>query len=212
MLSGGAPNLSHEFALRGRGFARIAGVDEVGRGSLAGPVVAAAVVLPLDSSDMIGALRGCRDSKKLPAERRLALDAVIRDVALAVGVSFVPRSVIDRRGIAAASRLAMHGAIRALALPPDALLIDAFALKRCRHTQVAFPKADEQSLSVAAASIVAKVRRDAWMTTLARRFPEYGFERHKGYGTREHLEALRRFGPSPVHRQSFAPIAVNGIC
>lgn len=202
------PDLRHEFALRAQGHRLVAGIDEVGRGSLAGPVVAAALVLPLDNPDLLLTLGGVRDSKKLTAVQRNRLDTTIRQIAIAAGVGFVPRSLIDARGIAAASRLAMHRAVAALALRPDALLIDAFPLKRTTIPQMAFPRADESSLSVAAASILAKVRRDRWMVACGRRFPEYGFERHMGYGTREHREALRRNGPCALHRTSFAPVAM----
>ena len=202
------PDLRHEYALRAQGHRFIAGVDEVGRGSLAGPVVAAAVILPLDRPELQSILDGVRDSKKVTAAQRTRLDTVIRETAIAAGIGFVPRSVIDSRGIAAASRLAMHRAIASLAMRPDALLIDAFALKRTIIPQLAFPRADETSLSVAAASILAKVRRDRWMTACGRRFPQYGFERHMGYGTQEHRDALQRNGPCALHRLSFAPVAM----
>ena len=203
------PDLRHEYALRAQGHRFIAGIDEVGRGSLAGPVVAAAVVLPLDRPELVSILAGVRDSKKLTATQRTRLDTTIRQIAVAAGIGFVPRSVIDDRGIAAASRMAMHRAIASLALRPDALLIDAFPLKRTAIPQLAFPRADESCLSVAAASILAKVRRDRWMIACGRRFPQYGFERHMGYGTREHREALQRNGPCALHRISFAPVAMR---
>lgn len=189
------------------GFGHIAGVDEVGRGSLAGPVVAAAVVLPLRSRRLRPALSGLRDSKQLSALQREDLFRRILDTAEGVGVGSSSHHVVDRDGIASANRRAMLRAVAALAEKPEALLLDAFPLPECSLPQLAVVKADARSLSVAAASVVAKVIRDRWMAHWDRRFPQYGFARHKGYATGAHLDALAQYGPCPLHRRSFRPLS-----
>lgn len=200
------PDLSEELDLAGRGFRLVAGLDEAGRGALAGPVVAGAVVLPLDSLTLEKDLDGVQDSKTLtPAQREMAY-ATIREIALAVGVGIIPADTIDHIGIVAATRAAMREAISELASPPDALIIDYLTLPDCPLPQRALPKADSHSLSVAAASIVAKVTRDRIMVALETACPGYGFAQHKGYGTPQHLQAIAQLGPSPVHRLSFAPV------
>lgn len=197
------PDRVLERALQRSGYARVAGVDEVGRGPLAGPVVAAAVVLPVRSPHWVAALR---DSKALTAGARERLASAIR-AQCACGVGVVSAQVIDQIGIGHATRLAMVRAIDALpGAPPDALIIDG--RERVAHAaeQRAVVGGDARCSAVAAASIVAKVVRDAMLCALDERFPGYGFARHKGYGTAEHLAALRGLGYSTAHRLSFRPV------
>ena len=193
--------------MRKQGFALIAGIDEAGRGAWAGPVVAAAVILPLDRSDLTKALKGVNDSKQLTARQRERLYPVIRSVALAVGVGGAGPEEIDRDGIVPATRAAMERALAMLAVPPDALLIDAVDLRAIvdlpQHSLV---HGDSISLSIAAASIVAKVSRDRMMVKLDALYPGYGFWKHKGYGTALHQAALERLGVSETHRRSYRPI------
>ncbi len=184
----------------------MAGVDEAGRGAWAGPVYAAAVILPLDQPDLPAALDGVADSKQLSPGRREALLAVIHSVALSVGVGVSTAVEVDGLGILPATRLAMRRALESLTPAPEALLLDYVALPEVHLPQRSLPKADRHCLSVAAASIVAKVSRDRWMMALGERYPGYGFARHKGYGTAAHRSALARLGPSPVHRMSWAPL------
>lgn len=193
-----------EEALRYHGYRVIAGVDEVGRGALFGPVVAAAVILP----DKVGVLSrmGLTDSKQLDRAQREKLDRKIRSMALAVGVAEVDAETIDRINIYQASRLAMLQAVEQLAVRPDHLIIDALHIDHaCAQTKLYY--GDALCLSIAAASVVAKVYRDGRMRELDRVHPEYGLASHKGYATPEHRKALREFGPSPLHRRSFAPVA-----
>lgn len=201
------PSLNLERRFRRRGFALIAGIDEAGRGAWAGPVVAAAVILPLDRSDLTKALKGVNDSKQLTARQRERLHPVIRSVALAVGVGGAGPEEIDRDGIVPATRAAMERALALLAVPPDALLIDAVDLRAIvdlpQHSLV---RGDSISLSIAAASIVAKVSRDRMMVKLDGLYPGYGFGKHKGYGTALHQTALERLGVSETHRRSYRPI------
>lgn len=194
-------HLAHEYELRRAGFRRVAGLDEVGRGSLAGPVVAAAVVLPARPR-----IRGLRDSKVLARARREALYEQIVDRADAFGVGCIEVEVIDRINILQATRLAMREALRHLPDPPDHLLIDALTIREAAYPQRAIIDGDAISASIAAASIVAKVTRDRICDEMDARYPAYGFARHKGYGTRRHYAALVREGPCEWHRRSFAPI------
>lgn len=190
----------HERAAYGQGAVCVAGVDEVGRGALFGPVVAAAVILPPDSR-----IRGVRDSKQLEPEDRLRLEAVIRQRAVAIGIGFADVATIDAINIRRASHQAMLAAIAQLAPAPDFLLIDAETIDTpCRQQAIIY--GDSVSISIAAASIVAKVYRDAWMCRYHEEFPQYGLASHKGYGTPEHLRALLLHGPSPLHRISFEPV------
>ncbi|HEU5342452.1 ribonuclease HII [Edaphobacter sp.] len=192
-----------EQALRLRGFVRIAGVDEVGRGALFGPVVAAAVILP-ECMDTL-AEAGLKDSKQLPREAREELDALVRGMALAVSVAEVDAATIDQVNIYQATRMVMHAAVQGLAVEPDHLLIDAMRLDHpCSQTKLIY--GDALSLSIAAASVVAKVYRDALMRKLDEAHPGYGLASHKGYGTAEHRRALREFGPTALHRKTFAPV------
>ncbi len=201
------PSLTLERRFRRRGFALIAGIDEAGRGAWAGPVVAAAVILPLDRPDLRKSLKGVNDSKQLTARQRERLYPVIRSVALAVGVGGAGPEEIDRDGIVPATRAAMERALAMLAVPPDALLIDAVDLRAIvdlpQHSLV---RGDSISLSIAAASIVAKVSRDRMMVKLDALYPGYGFGKHKGYGTVVHQAALERLGVSETHRRSYRPI------
>lgn len=195
------PDLSRERALWSAGVLRVAGLDEVGVGPLAGPVVAAAVVLPPDAS-----IPGVRDSKRLSPRRRERLASEIRRVAVGVGIGVVDVLEVDRRNVYQAGLVAMERAVAALAEPPEHLLIDARRLAACPLPQTSVVRGDASVLSIACAANVAKVHRDARMRELDARYPGYGFARHMGYGTREHLEALRRLGATPVHRRSFAPV------
>jgi ribonuclease HII len=192
-----------EQALRYRGFTAIAGVDEVGRGALFGPVVAAAVILPRRTDSLAKA--GLTDSKQLPREDRERLDKRIRRMALAISVAAVDAATIDRVNIYQATRIAMLTAVNGLALAPDHLLIDAMVVDHpCLQTRLYY--GDSLSLSIAAASVVAKVYRDAMMLDLDIVHPQYGLAAHKGYATPEHRRALREHGPCPLHRRSFAPV------
>jgi ribonuclease HII len=195
-----------------RGFKCVAGVDEVGRGPLAGPVVAAAVVLPQGFTDS-----DIKDSKVLTSEQRERLLPTIRESALCWGVGVVEVEEIDRINILQASLLAMSKAFRALRPVPDCLLIDGnqkipaeFFQTNAVLKQLPFQrtiiKGDQLCVSIAAASILAKVARDTMMVELDKTYPEYGFAHHKGYSCITHMEALRRFGPSPIHRRSFKPV------
>jgi ribonuclease HII len=200
------PTLEVELALRVQGHRFVAGLDEAGRGAWAGPVVAAAVVLPLDRSDVEHILTGVRDSKQLSPVTREGLLDVIYKTALGIGVGVSAPAVVDRDGVLPATRRAMRQALARLSPQPEHLIIDHLQLRTVPLPQIAFPKADARSLSVAAASIVAKVTRDRLMVLLDERYPGYGFARHKGYGTAAHRAALADLGPTPIHRMSFAPL------
>lgn len=195
-----APDFSHEEALRARGLWPVAGCDEVGRGPLAGPVVAAAVILdPARIPD------GIDDSKKLTPARREKLFAAICETAH-VSLAMVPASVIDHDNIRAASLSALARAVRGLYQAPRFVLVDGRDAIDAGCACQPIIGGDRISLSIAAASIIAKVARDRLMTELARHYPAYGFERHMGYGVPAHLAALRQYGPTPHHRLSFAPV------
>ena len=190
-----------EAEVRTRGFRVIAGLDEAGRGPLAGPVVAAAVVLPPK-----GNWTGVDDSKKLSAGQREKIFPLLYEKALGVGVGIVGAQEIDRLNILQASLKAMQLAVEKLPLPPDFLLIDGINSLHLSLPQQTIPKGDQRCLSIAAASIVAKVTRDRLMTAYHDQYPQYNFARHKGYGTKEHLQAIRKYGCCPLHRQSFRTI------
>ncbi|MDE2802379.1 MAG: ribonuclease HII [Chloroflexota bacterium] len=198
------PDWSAERLLWKQGYLRVAGVDEVGRGPLAGPVVAAAVVFPRGFTSR--RLPGLRDSKQLTAAARERLAPRVRALAVAVGVGSASPSEIDALGIVGATVAAMTRAVRELPAPADHLLVDALPLDcdglPCRP----IVHGDALCCSIAAASIVAKVVRDALMEDLDAQYPGYGLARHKGYPTAEHLAALERLGPTPLHRRSFAPV------
>ncbi|HWC00915.1 MAG TPA: ribonuclease HII [Bryobacteraceae bacterium] len=189
-----------ERELRVRGFRHVAGVDEVGRGALFGPVVAAAVILDPDHP-----IRGLNDSKQLEPERRNVLAERVRERALAWAVAAVDAATIDYLNIYQASRLAMQRAVELLKPAADFLLIDAVPLPLA-IPQRSLIKGDERCHAIAAASIVAKVHRDNWMRTWDEVFPAYGLSHHKGYSTPEHIRALEQFGPTPLHRRTFEPV------
>jgi ribonuclease HII len=203
------PTLKAESVFWTQGHVHIAGLDEAGRGAWAGPVYAAAVVLP-QLTETPSALATVRDSKTLSARQREAAYAQIQDAASAVGVGFATAAEIDARGIVPATRLAMRRALDALDPPAQALIIDALALPTVPLPQRYFPRADALSLSVAAAGIVAKVSRDRWMVESAEGdFPGYGFAQHKGYGTAQHRDALQALGVCHIHRRTFKPVAAR---
>jgi ribonuclease HII len=207
---GERPGLDEESGLLACGYRRIAGVDEAGRGAWAGPVYAAAVILPLERPDLPEVLAGVRDSKQLSPRQRETLSGVIREVALAVGVGWAEVAEIEALGILPATRLAMARAVGQVAGMADALLIDHVRLPGVSLPQRSLPRADARCLSVAAASIIAKVERDRRMTELDREYPGYGFADHKGYGTPQHRRALQRLGPSPLHRRTWQPVIEMG--
>lgn len=200
------PTFDHERRLWEAGCRCVAGIDEAGRGALAGPVVAAAVVIAPHSAGL--PLWGeLRDSKLLTPARREELAPQVRAAALAWAVAAVPAAVIDACGIAAATRQAMQAAVAALDPQPQHLLIDWVRLAAVSIPQYSCARADQLMVSVAAASILAKVHRDALLVELDAVYPLYGFARHKGYGAAAHLAALATHGPCPEHRHSFAPVA-----
>ena len=190
--------LTHERELVATGYATIAGIDEAGRGPLAGPVVAAAVILPLSRP-----IAGVRDSKTVPPRERERLHYEIIGRALAVGVGVVGVGEIERMNIFRATMKAMEQAVRCLSIQPDALLIDAIALRDVLLPQRAVIRGDSSSYLIAAASIVAKVTRDRFFADYEVRYPGYEFARHKGYGTPTHLDRLTALGPCPIHRRTF---------
>ena len=188
----------------------IAGVDEAGCGPLAGPVVAAAIVFDRDflEAEALRSLAGIDDSKKLPASRREFFHALLTSCPHArIGIASASVEEIDSLNILRATHLAMARALGQIAPPPDLALVDGLPVNGLPVPHRAIVGGDAASLSIAAASILAKVTRDRLMVALAARHPEYGFDRHKGYGTKAHLDALRRHGPCPAHRRSFAPVA-----
>ena len=199
--------LAFEQRARSRGYRLIAGIDEAGRGALAGPVVAAAVILPVGVH-----IDGVDDSKKLSPKQRDALFDVITAQALRIGVGMAAARVIDRINILQATRLAMQEAVGKLSPPPDYLLIDGITTIASPFPQKTIIKGDSLSLSIAAASIIAKVSRDRLMRELDLQYPGYGFAGHKGYGSASHMEAIRRLGPSPVHRKTFGGVKEHLTC
>jgi ribonuclease HII len=201
-------NLDREFELiSSNGHLLIAGIDEAGRGAVAGPVYAAAVILDLDDALSLSELVDVDDSKQKTANQREELYALITKHSLAFGIGSKPSEIIDRDGIISANAQAMMLAVAQLDPNPEYLLIDGrMRLKNLAIRQEPIIRGDAKSLSIAAASILAKVSRDRHMIRLAQRFPGYGFERNKGYCTPEHIAALEKLGPTPVHRYSFAPI------
>lgn len=208
------PTLEYERAFWRDGFLCVAGLDEAGRGALAGPVVAAAVVLPiLNDGDwtqhkLFHAIARAKDSKLLTERTREKLFDAICQTARGYAVGSAAQPEIDEMNIVRASHLAMYRALDALSLAPDALLLDALVLANSALPQQGIIHGDSLALSIAAASILAKVTRDRLMRELDAEYPQYGFARHKGYGTAAHLAALQKFGPSPVHRRSYAPVAM----
>jgi ribonuclease HII len=202
------PTLVEEMALFEQGYCFVAGLDEAGRGCLAGPVVAAAVILPLTprDTDIMTRLAGVNDSKQLSAAMRERLYEVIMQCVTSVGIGIGSVEVIDERNILQATKHAMRLALKQLSPFPQALLLDALLLPDISLPQRSIIKGDARCLSIAAASILAKVTRDRLMVQLHVQYPEYGFNQHKGYGTPAHLAALHQHGATPHHRRSFAPV------
>jgi ribonuclease HII len=201
------PTLQKEIALLKQGYRFIAGLDEAGRGAWAGPVVAAAVILPLNHPQKVSqTLARLNDSKKLRPTVREELFAVLQQTALAVSVGVASAATVDEINVLASTRQAMGQALADLTHPPDYLLLDHITLPQIDLPYLAFPKADCLSLSVAAASVIAKVTRDQLMVDFNDRYPGYAFDRHKGYGTALHRAALAKLGPCPIHRLSYQPL------
>jgi ribonuclease HII len=201
------PTLDEERLLLRKGHTIIAGLDEAGRGAWAGPVSAGAVILPLDDCTLREKLRGVCDSKLCTARQRDTLYERIIEVAVASATALVPAARIDEIGIVPATREAMQSAIARLPMFPDVLLIDALELPAILLPQRSLSKGDQKSLTIAAASILAKVTRDRHMIALDKGHSEYGFARNKGYGTPQHWQALQTVGPLDIHRWTFAPVA-----
>ncbi len=197
------PTLARESALWAKGFQHVAGLDEVGRGPLAGPVVAAAVILPQDAP----AIEGLRDSKQMTARQRNRVAGVIRDTALAWAVGAASPREIERLNILKATALAMRRALSLLSPAPDHVLIDGKPLPELRREHEAIVKGDATCLSIAAASVLAKQARDRLMVMLGSRFPAFGWEHNMGYGTAEHLAAIDSNGLTPHHRRTFTPVS-----
>ena len=198
------PSFAEEKILEAQGYQRIAGIDEAGRGALAGPVIAAAVILPcrIDAPW----LNQVKDSKQLSPATRELLFHHIHEIAISVGIGMATNEVIDTQGVIKATRLAMKLAIDQLSPPPQSLLIDYMLLPEVTLPQKGITNGDKLCFSIACASIMAKVTRDQLITELDKIYPGYGLAQHKGYGTKEHLACLRQLGPSPIHRQSFKPV------
>ena len=198
------PSFAEEELLEAQGYQRIAGIDEAGRGALAGPVVAGAVILPRHLD--VPWLSEVKDSKQLTPARREVLFHRIHEIAISIGIGVVPHYLIDEQGIVKATRLAMKLAVDQLSPPPESLLIDYMRLPEVKLPQKGITDGDNLCLSIACASIIAKVTRDQLMVAFDRVYPGYGLAQHKGSGTREHLACLSRLGPCPIHRQSFKPV------
>jgi len=196
-----SPNFEHEQELITQGYCLIAGIDEVGRGSLAGPVAAAAVILPTTfDSPWMGEIR---DSKLLSPAKREYLSPLIKQIAVSVGIAMIPSEEIDSSNIVEATKQAMCQAVNLLKESPDFLLIDFMKLPTVYIPQQGIVHGDRISLSIACASIVAKVARDHYMMGMDEQYPGYEFSRHKGYGTKYHRECIRKHGPCEIHRRSF---------
>jgi ribonuclease HII len=201
------PSFDEERKLAKQGCRLIAGIDEVGRGPLAGPVMAAAVILPLDIDTEW--LHLVNDSKQLTAETREQLFPLICESAIAFGIGEVSAETIDKHGIARATKMAMKAAISKLDPKPDALLIDFVRLPEINLPQRCIIKGDCKSISIACASIIAKVTRDRLMVELDKMYPGYGFAGHKGYATKKHLQSIERLGACPIHRMCFSPFRLE---
>jgi ribonuclease HII len=205
-LSSEKPTLHREIALLEQGYHFVAGLDEAGRGAWAGPVVAAAVILPLAHPDLSEQLVGLNDSKKLSPSSSERFFDLIKKTATAVAVGVASPQLVDEINVLAATRRAMQQAVAQLVVPAQYLLLDHVKLPALSLPQQAFPKADSLSITVAAASIIAKVTRDRLMVQLNEVYPGYRFDRHKGYGTAIHRAALAALGPCPSHRFSYKPL------
>ena len=199
------PSFTEERNLQKQGYRLIAGIDEVGRGTLAGPVVAAAVILPCRIKTPW--LNQVRDSKLLSPMARQRLTPLIQEIATTTGIGAASSEVIDTKGISYATKLAMKLAIEQLSPPPESLLIDFILLPEVPLPQKGITNGDSLCFSIACASIIAKVARDHLMVELDKVYPGYGLAQHKGYATKEHLACLYRLGPSPIHRRSFKPVS-----
>jgi len=191
--------LTFERQLWHRGCQFVAGIDEAGRGPLAGPVVAAAVVFPKDTTNTLHIF----DSKQLPAHKREQLKTVVEQHAVSIGIGIVDHDLIDEINILQASLQAMKEAVDQLSVKPDHLLIDGIHAPDINVENTCIPKGDSKSMAIAAASIIAKVTRDELMIKLDRKYPGYGFARHKGYPTKAHIKSIHQLGFSPIHRRSF---------
>lgn len=198
------PGRSIEAALYAEGYLRVAGLDEAGRGALAGPVVAAAVILPQTAG--FDWLERVRDSKMLAEEEREDIFKLMQQSGIDIGIGVISSQVIDDINILNATRQAMKLALRQLNSPPDYVLTDAVYLRGLSIPQKGIIKGDRDVISIACASVAAKVTRDRIMAELDLNYPCYGFCRHKGYGTKEHLDCLRQYGASEIHRLTFAPV------
>lgn len=188
----------YENQKRKEGYRLIAGVDEAGRGPLAGPVFAASVILPENC-----VIDGINDSKKLSEKKREELFDIICEKAVCWNVASVDEKVIDEINILNATHLAMNNAVNGMSIKPDYVMIDGNSIKNMDLPHCTIVKGDAKSISIAAASVLAKVSRDRFITEIAKKYPEYGFEKHKGYGTALHNEAILKYGPCPVHRKTF---------
>jgi ribonuclease HII len=206
------PNLIRETELFRTGLRHIAGIDEAGRGAWAGPVVAAAVILPLERFNLASCLEDVRDSKLMTPAQRSRCFIRIQEIAVSIGIGEASSDEIDRLGIIDATRTAMHRAVESLSIPPQHLLIDHIKLPALPIPQTSLSKGDRIVLSIAAASVIAKVFRDDIMKDFESAYPGYGFSHHKGYGTCEHRCSLSLNGPTIIHRKSFAPIACYNSC
>ena len=194
-------NYQYENDLYQKGKEYIAGVDEVGRGPLAGPVVAAAVIMPKDCY-----IEGVTDSKKLSAKKRALLKQKIESNALAIGIAFIDEKILDEVNIYQASKLAMIDAISKLKIKPDVVLVDAMPLE-LEMPSISIIKGDEKSFMIGCASIIAKETRDDFMVELDKKYPEYEFAKHKGYPTKAHIEAVKKYGILEIHRKTYRPIS-----
>lgn len=203
------PDLSFERALWEAGLHWVVGVDEAGRGALAGPVAAGAVVLPWNLSGLYERLHGVRDSKLMKAESRELWAEAIKDTAVAWGVGLASAGEIDRMGILPATHLAIERALESLECKPEHILVDYLRLPGVSTPQTALVKGDARSLSIASAAILAKTARDALMREMDSAYPGYGFASHKGYATRRHRQAIEAHGPCEQHRRTFAPVAAK---
>jgi ribonuclease HII len=199
------PNLDFELELWKQGLSYIAGIDEAGRGALAGPVAAAAVILP-QIEKTLSKLDQIRDSKQINSVKREEQRLLIERLALTWGVGFADNLEIDQYGVAHATRLAVQRAMTKMNLIPDHLLVDYIILPEQDIPQTRLVKGDARSLSIAAASILAKTHRDEIMITLDKKYPQYGFKDNKGYGTQNHRQSIHLIGPCPLHRMSFSPL------
>jgi ribonuclease HII len=199
-------SLLYEHQFQQSGCTNIMGFDEAGRGTWAGPVAAGAVSLPLERKDLSKVLTGVRDSKQMTPRQRAQLVDRIKEIALAWGVGSASSGEIDEFGIVKATKLAMQRAYQMANFRPDCILLDSLAWPEMNIPQICLVKGDTLSLSIAAASVIAKVWRDEHMRQLDQQYPQYQFAAHKGYGTAKHLAALEQYGPSPIHRMTFAPL------